>query len=92
MKNSAVSVSVSNPVTSSPLMLMVLVISIGFNLLAGALAATNILSEQRMDDIVTQFNASEEMAAFGGLAVAGLNGLFEEENINRRRRNKKIIS
>ena len=88
MKNSAVSVSVPNPVTSSPVLLMVLVVSIGFNLLVGAQVATTIFSEQRMDDLVTQFSASEEMAGLGSLAALGLTGLFEEENMNKRRRKK----
>merc|ERR1719291_1352684 len=57
LKNSAVSVSVPNPVTSSPMLLIFLVVSIGFNLLVGMQVATTIFSEQRMDDLVTQFSA-----------------------------------
>ena len=92
LKDSAVSVSVPNPVTSSPVLLMVLIVSIGFNLLVGMQVATSIFSEQKMDDIVTQFIASDEMAGLGGLAATELAGLFQEENMNRRKRKKNGIN
>merc|ERR1711892_224610 len=89
LKNTAVSVSAPSPVTSSPVLLMVLVLSIGFNLLAGAQAATDLLTEQRMDHLVTQFTDMEgfndppEMEGLG--ALAGLAGLFGGDDGVRRR-------
>merc|ERR1711892_161889 len=89
LKNTAVSVSAPSPVTSSPVLLMVLVLSIGFNLLVGAQAARGLLTEQRMDHLVTQFTDMEgfsdpqEMEGFG--ALAGLAGLFGGDDGVRRR-------
>ena len=68
---------------------MVLVLSIGFNLLAGAQAARGLLTEQRMDNLVTQFTEMEdfsepqEMEGLG--ALAGLAGLFGGDGGVRRR-------
>ena len=72
--------------TSSPVLLMVFVISIGFNLIAGAQAARTLMSEQRVDNLVTQFTEAQDMEGLGGLAAAGLSGLFEQgEGVRRRK-------
>ena len=71
------------------MLLMVLVLSIGFNLIAGAQAARSLLSDQRMDHLVTQFTESKEMEEFGGLVAEGLEELFDEETFNKRRRKRK---
>ena len=68
---------------------MVLVLSIGFNLIAGAQAARTLLPEQRMDHLVTQFTESQDMEELGGLMAAGLEELFDGEKLNKRRRKRK---
>ena len=48
------------------------------------------MSEQRMDHLVTQFTDAQEMEGLGGLAAAGLAGLFEkDEGVIRRKINGK---
>ena len=75
--------------TSSPVVLMVLVLSIGFNLIAGAHAARTLMSEQRMDHLVTQFTEAQEIEELGGLMATGLEELFDEDKLNKRRRKRK---
>ena len=47
------------------------------------------MSEQRMDHLVTRFTESQEMEELGGLMAAGLEELFDEEKLNKRRRKRK---
>ena len=86
LKNSAVSVTAPSSITSSPMVLMVLILSIGFNLIAGAQAARTLIPEQRMDHLVTQFIEAQDMEGLGGLAAVGLAGLFEQDGGVRRRK------
>ena len=89
LKNSAVSVTAPSFITSSPMVLMVLILSIGFNLIAGAQAARTLIPEQRMDHLVTQFTESQEIEELGGLMAVGLEELFDEDKLNKRRRERK---
>ena len=68
---------------------MVLVLSIGFNLIAGAQAARNLLSEKRMDNLVTKLDVSQELEGLGALADLGLTELFDEEKPLKKRRNER---
>ena len=68
---------------------MVLVISIGLNQIAGAQAARTLIPEQRMDHLVTQFTEAQDMEEIGGLMAVGLEELFDEDKLNKRRRKIK---
>ena len=86
LKNKAVTVTAPTSISSSPMLLMVLVLSIGFNLIAGAQAARTIIPQQRMDHLVSNINVAEELE---GLVDIGLTELFDEEKPLKKRRRKK---
>ena len=44
------------------------------------------MSEQRMDHLVTQFTEAQDLEGLGGLAAAGLAGLFKQDEVLRRRK------
>ena len=82
-------VSAPSSITNSPVMLLVLVISIGFNILAGAQAVTTLLPGQRVDSLVTQFIDAKEVQEIGRVVAGGLEELLDEEKMNKRRRKRK---
>ena len=71
------------------MLLLVLVISLGFNILAGAQAVSTLLPDQRVDSLVTQFIDAKQVEEIGSLVAGGLEELFDEEKISRRRRKRK---
>ena len=82
-------VSAPSSITNSPVLLLVLVISIGFNILAGAQAVTTLLPDQRVDSLVTQFIDAKEVQEIGRVVAGGLEELLDEEKMNKRRRKRK---
>ena len=82
-------VSAPSSITNSPVLLMVLVISIGFNILAGAQAVTTLLPDQRVDSLVTQFIDAKQVQEIGRVVAGGLEELLDEEKMNKRRRKRK---
>ena len=78
--------------TSSPVLLMVLVLSIGFNMIAGAQAAKTLLPEQRMDHLVTNINVSQELEGLRALADVGLPELFDEGRNKRKRLQPQVLT
>ena len=79
LKNTAVTVSDLSSITNSPVLLLVLSISLGFNLLAGAQAVWTLLPDQRVDSFVTQFTKSKQASKFAG-AFDSLEG--EEDEVD----------
>ena len=47
------------------------------------------MSEQRMDHLGTQFFEAQKIEELGGLMASGLEELFDEEKLNKRRRKRK---
>ena len=66
LKNTAVTVSDLSSITNSPVLLVALSISLGFNLLAGGQAVWTLLPDQRVDSFVTQFTKSKQASKFAG--------------------------
>ena len=79
LKNTAVTVSDLSSITNSPVLLLALSISLGFNLLAGAQAVWTLLPDQRVDSFVTQFTKSKQASKFAG-AFDSLEG--EEDEVD----------
>ena len=91
MKNSAVTVS-SNPISSvasSPVLLVILIISLGFNLLVGLQGASSILGEERMDNLVTQFTNTENIREIGSLLDSGLKSFERGQSVKRRKKKRR---
>ena len=77
-------VSAPSSITNSPVMLLVLVISIGFNILAGAQAVTTLLPGQRVDSLVTQFTDAKQGEEFVNLAATRFASIFDDLGVRRR--------
>merc|ERR1712142_98491 len=89
LKNTAVTVSAPSSITNSPVLLVALAISLGFNLLAGAQAVRTLLPDQRVDSFVTQLIDAKQAEEISNLMAGGLEEIFEEEKMNKRRRKRK---
>ena len=82
----------SNPlssVASSPVLLVILVISLGFNLLVGLQGASSILGEERMDSLVTQFTNTENIREIGSLLDSGLKSFERVQTVNRKKKKRR---
>ena len=77
-------VSAPSSITNSPVLLLVLVISIGFNILAGAQAVTTLLPDQRVDSLVTQFTDAKQGEEIVNLAATRFASIFEDLGVRRR--------
>jgi len=84
LKNTAVTVSAPNSITNSPVLLVALAISIGFNLLAGAQAVRTLLPDQRVDSFVTQFTESKQGEEIAAIAASKFAGVFDSLGVRRR--------